>query len=49
MRVVEHAANTTGGVDTIIDTATKADGAIANPLPPDSVILQKLNDISTNE
>ncbi len=45
----EHAANTTGGVETFMDTATNTDGAIANPLPPDSVTPQKLNDISTNE
>jgi hypothetical protein len=49
IRDVEHAANTTGGVETIMDTTTNADGAIANPLPPDFVTPQKLNDISTNE
>jgi hypothetical protein len=48
-RVVKHAANTTGGVETIIDTATNGEIAIANPLPPDSVTLQKQHDISTNE
>ncbi len=47
-RVVEHAANTTGGVETFMDTATNADGTI-NPLSPDSVTPQKLHDISTNE
>jgi hypothetical protein len=47
-RVVEHAANTTGSVGTIMDTVTNTDGAIPNSLPPDSVTPQKLNDISTN-
>jgi hypothetical protein len=49
IRVVKHAAKTTGSVETIIDTATNADGTTTNPLPPDSVTLQKLNDVSTNE
>jgi hypothetical protein len=44
-----HATKTTSGVETTMDTATNADGATTNPLPPDSVALQKLNDISTNE
>jgi hypothetical protein len=48
-RVVEHATITTGGVEKIIDTATNADGTTTNPLPPDSVTPQKLNDISTNQ
>jgi hypothetical protein len=49
-RVVKHATNTTGSVETIMDTTTNTDGTTANnPLPPDSVTLQKLNDISTNE
>ncbi len=48
-RAAVHAANTTSGVETIMDTATKADGTIASPLPSDSVTLQKLNDISTIE
>jgi hypothetical protein len=48
-RVVEHSANTMGNVETFMGTATNADGIIANHLPPDSVIPQKLNDISTNE
>jgi hypothetical protein len=47
--VVKHAAKTTGGVETFMGAATNADGTIANHLPPDSVTLQKLNDISTNE
>ncbi len=32
-RVVEHTTNTTGGVETIMDTATNAGGTTANPLP----------------
>jgi hypothetical protein len=44
-----HAAKTTGSVETTMDTAINADGATANPLPPDFVTPQKLNDISTNE
>jgi hypothetical protein len=44
-----NAARTTGGLETTMDTATNTDGATANPLPPDSVTPQKLNDISTNE
>jgi hypothetical protein len=35
--------------ETIMVTATNAQCATANPLPPDSVIPQKLNYISTNE
>jgi hypothetical protein len=37
-RVVEHTTNTTGGVETIMDTATNAGGTTANPLPPDQVL-----------
>jgi hypothetical protein len=37
-RVVEHTANTTGSVETIMDTATNAGGTTANPLPPDQVL-----------
>ncbi len=47
-RVIEQAANTTSGVETIMDTTTNADVTTANPLPPDSVTPQKLNDISNN-
>ncbi len=35
---IMHAANTTGGVETIIDTPTNAGGATANPLPLDQVL-----------
>ena len=48
-QVVEHTTNTSGDVETIMDTTANADGTIANPLPPDSVTPQKLNDISTNK
>jgi hypothetical protein len=44
-----HAAKTTSGVETTMDTTTNADGATTNPLLPDSVTPQKLNDIRTNE
>ncbi len=37
-RVVEHTPNTTGGVETMINTATNAGGTTANPLPPDQVL-----------
>jgi hypothetical protein len=47
--IVEHAANTTGSVETITDTTANANGATTNPPPPDSVTPHKLNDISTNE
>jgi hypothetical protein len=43
-----HAAKTTSGVETTMDMATNADGATANPLPPDSVTPHNLNDISPN-
>jgi hypothetical protein len=46
--VVEYRANTIGGVETIMDTATNH-GATANPLPPDFVTPQKQNHISANE
>ncbi len=44
-RVAEHAVNTTSGVETTMDTATNADGTTPNPLSPDSVTPQKLDDI----
>jgi hypothetical protein len=46
-RIVEHAANTTGGVETTMDTAINAGSAATNPLSPDSDTPQKLNYTST--
>ncbi len=37
-KVVEHIANTTSGVETIMETATNAGGTTANPLSPDQVL-----------
>jgi hypothetical protein len=48
-RIVEHAANTTGRVETTMDTTINAGGATTNPLPPDSDTLQKLNNTSTTK
>jgi hypothetical protein len=48
-RIVEHAAITTGQVDTIMDTAINAGGTTTNPLPSDSDSLQKLNFTSTTK
>jgi hypothetical protein len=48
-RIVEHAINTTGQMDTTIDTAISAGGATTNPLPPDSDTPQKLNNTSTTK
>jgi hypothetical protein len=42
-RIVAHAANTTGRVETAMDTAINAGGTTTNPLPSDSDTLQKLN------
>jgi hypothetical protein len=47
--IVDHAANTTGRVETTMDTAINAGGATTNPLPPDSDTLQTLNITSTTE
>jgi hypothetical protein len=44
-----HITKTTGGVETTMNTATNTAGATTNPLSPDSVTPQKLNDISTNK
>jgi hypothetical protein len=48
-RIIEHAANTTSQVETMMDTAINAGGATTNPLPPDSNNLQKLNITSTTK
>jgi hypothetical protein len=48
-RIVKHAANTTGQVETTMDTAINAGGATTNPLPPDSDTLEKLNITSTTK
>jgi hypothetical protein len=48
-RIVEHAANTTGQVNTTMDTAINAGGATTNPLSPDSDTPQKLNNTSTTK
>jgi hypothetical protein len=37
-RLVKYTANTTGSVETIMDTTTNAGGTTANPLPPDQVL-----------
>ncbi len=47
--IVEHAANTTGLVETTMDIAINAGGAATSPLPPDSDTLQKLNNTSTTK
>jgi hypothetical protein len=44
-----HAAKTTSGVETTMDTAINAGGTAANPLPPDSDTSQKLNNTSTTK
>jgi hypothetical protein len=48
-RIVEHAINTTGRVDTIMDTAINAGGTTPNLLHPDSDTPQKLNNTSTTK
>jgi hypothetical protein len=48
-RIVEHAANTTGQVETTMDTAINTGGATTNCLPHDSDTLQKLNNTSTTK
>jgi hypothetical protein len=48
-RIIEHAANTTGRVETTMDTAINVGGATTNPLPPDSDTPQKLNNTSTTK
>ncbi len=47
--VVKHAANTTGGVETTMDTTINAGSAATNPLPPDSDTPQKLNNTNTTK
>jgi hypothetical protein len=42
-RIVDHAANTTGQVETTMDTAINTGGTATNPVPLDSDTLQKLN------
>jgi hypothetical protein len=48
-RIVEHAADTTGQVETTMDTTINAGGTTTNPLPPDSDTPQKLNNTSTTK
>jgi hypothetical protein len=48
-RIINHAANTTGEVETTMDTTINPSGATTNPLPPDSDTLQKLNITSTTK
>jgi hypothetical protein len=47
--IVKHAINTTGRVDTIMDTAINVGGTTTNPLPSDSNTPQKLNNTSTTK
>jgi hypothetical protein len=48
-RIVNHVANATVRVETIMDTTINACGATTNTLPPDSDTLQKLNNTSTTK
>jgi hypothetical protein len=48
-RIAKHAANTTGQVDTNVDTAINAGGSTSNPLSSDSDTPQKPNNTSTTK
>jgi hypothetical protein len=48
-RINGHAANTTGQVETTMDTAINTGVTTTNPLPPDSDTPQKLNYTSTTK
>jgi hypothetical protein len=48
-RIIEHATNTTGLVETTMDTAINAGGTTTNPLSPDSDTPQKLNNTSATK